>query len=125
MKYSTLISARSIFESRSEEAMPAVTAYKLMKILSDTCLASEQYTAEANKILDLYAEKSPDGNLIMGDGGGVKIKEAMSEECKTKITELNDREIFFSTICLTLEDLAPLKFTVKEMAEIRPFIKEG
>lgn len=125
MKYSTLISARSIFESRSEEAIPAVTAYKFMKILSDTFFASEQYATEVNKILDEYAEKTSDGNFITGDGGGVKIKEGMSEECKNKITELNDREIFFNTIYLTLQDLAPLKFTVKEMAAIIPFIKEG
>ena len=125
MKYSTLISARSIFESRGEEEIPAVTAYKFMKILSDTFFASEQDATEVNKILDEYAEKTSEGSFIIGDGVGVKIKEGLSEECKNKITELNDREIFFNTICLTLQDLAPLKFTVKEMAAIKPFIKEG
>lgn len=125
MKYSTLILARNILESRSEEQIPAVTAYKFMKILSDTFFVYEQYTAEANKILDEYAEKTIDGNFINGDKGGVKIKEGLIEECNNSISELNDRDILFETTYLTLKDLAPMKFTTKEMTVLRPFIKEG
>lgn len=125
MKHSNLISARSILEARADEKMPAVTAYKILKILSDTSFAADQYTTEVNKVLDEYAEKSDNGNLVKGEGGGVKIKEGMTEECKSRISELNERDVPICTTLLTLEDLAPIKFTVKEMAAIKPFIKEG
>lgn len=95
--------------------------YKILKIKKSLATEVEIYNQQITSLQD-YFDKDEAGNPIW-EGGGIKIKTELIDECNQKIKEINETEITIPDIYLTLEELEPLNLTLDELELLEPFIK--
>lgn len=123
IKRNQLTHILNIIEDNKDKQFNINTQYKMLlikkKIKEDFDLIEEQYQL----LLNLYGEKSEDGNFIKTEDGGIKIKESYQNECYEKIKEFNQLEVSIPDIYFTIEELEPLNLTFFELEVLEPFIK--
>lgn len=104
--------------------LPLKGAYKINKIRKALEKEGEFYTNKFQEIVDTYAKKDDDGNLIFNeDGSQIIIQEDKISECNTALSELQQLEVDIDTYNLTLEDLGTdLECTPDELESLMPFM---
>lgn len=123
IKRNQLTHILNIIENNKDKQFNISTQYKMLlikkKIKEDFDLIEEQYQL----LLNLYGEKSEDGNFIKTKDDGIKIKESYQNECYEKIKEFNQLEVSIPDIYFTIEELESLNLTFFELEVLEPFIK--
>ena len=106
-------------------SLPLKGAYKLNKIKKAIEKEGEFYTEKFQEIVDLYAKKDDDGNLIFSDDGSqIMIKDGMVEECNKALADLQELEVEIENYNLTLDDLGEnLECTPEELEALMPFME--
>lgn len=109
----------------SGATLPLKGAYKLNKIKKAVEKEGEFYTEKFQEIVDTYARKDDDGNLVFSDDGNqIMIKDGMVEECNQALADLQDLEVEIETYGLSLEDLGEdLECTPEELEALMPFME--
>lgn len=104
--------------------LPLKGAYKINKIRKALEKEGEFYTNKFQEIVDTYAKKDDDGNLIFNeDGSQIIIQEDKISECNEALAELQQLEVDIDTYNLTLEDLGTdLECTPDELESLMPFM---
>ena len=104
--------------------LPLKGAYKINKIRKAIEKEGEFYTNKFQEIVDTYAKKDDDGNLVFNeDGSQIIIQEDKVSECNTALSELQQLEVDIDTYNLTLEDLGTdLECTPDELESLMPFM---
>ena len=104
--------------------LPLKGAYKINKIRKALEKEGEFYTNKFQEIVDTYAKKDDDGNLIFNeDGSQIIIQEDKISECNEALEELQQLEVDIDTYNLTLEDLGTdLECTPDELESLMPFM---
>lgn len=104
--------------------LPLKGAYKINKIRKAIEKEGEFYTNKFQEIVDKYAKKDEDGNLIFNeDGSQIIIQEDKISECNDALAELQQLEVDIDTYNLTLEDLGTdLECTPDELESLMPFM---
>lgn len=104
--------------------LPLKGAYKINKIRKALEKEGEFYTNKFQEIVDTYAKKDDDGNLIFNeDGSQIIIQEDKISECNEALEELQQLEVDINTYNLTLEDLGTdLECTPDELESLMPFM---
>ena len=78
-----------------------------------------------SEIIDEYAEKDPNGQALQSQNGSVIIQNGKVDECNSKIKELEDIQVENSgEIKFTLEELAPINFSINEMLFLECYIEQ-
>lgn len=105
--------------------LPLKGAYKLNKIKKAVEKEGEFYTEKFQEIVDTYARKDDDGNLVFSDDGNqIMIKDGMVEECNKALADLQELEVEIETYDLSLEDLGEdLECTPEELEALMPFME--
>ena len=86
--------------------LPLKGAYKINKIRKNTAKEVESYREKFREIIDKYAKKDENGNLIFSDDNSqIMIQEDKIDECEKALTELQDLTVEVDNYNLTLEDL--------------------
>ena len=98
------------------------TQYKFLKILKAVNEELIIYEEQRNSLIESYAEFD-NGNPVINENGGIKIKEGCLEDCKKKIDEINAMQIALPDIYFSLDELEPLGLTLGELELLEPFIK--
>ena len=106
-------------------SLPLKGAYKLNKIKKAVEKEADFYTEKFQEIVDLYAKKDDDGNLIFSDDGSqIMIKDGMVEECNKALADLQELEVEIENYNLTLDDLGEnLECTPEELEALMPFME--
>ena len=106
-------------------SLPLKGAYKLNKIKKAIEKEGEFYTEKFQEIVDLYAKKDDDGNLIFSDDGSqIMIKDGFVDECNQALSDLQNLEVQIENYELTLEDLGEnLECTTEELEALMPFME--
>lgn len=104
--------------------LPLKGAYKINKIRKALEKEGEFYTNKFQEIVDTYAKKDDEGNLIFNeDGSQIIIQEDKISECNEALAELQQLEVDIDTYNLTLEDLGTdLECTPDELESLMPFM---
>ena len=104
--------------------LPLKGAYKLNKIKKAVEKEGEFYTDKFQEIVDTYAKKDDDGNLVFSeDGNQIMIKDGMVEECNKALADLQELEVQIENYGLTLEDLGQnVECTPDELEALMPFM---
>ena len=120
-----IIAFRNNGEFFAGTSLPLKGAYKLNKIKKAVEKEGEFYTEKFQEIVDTYAKKDDDGNLVYSeDGTQIMIQDGMVEECNQAITDLQTLEIEVENYGLTLEDLGEnLQCTPEELEALMPFME--
>ena len=113
------------YEKIRTQKLPIKTAYKFTKIFSEIEKETDFYYTKLKEIIDSYAARDENGQVIPADdGNGVKIKEVSIPACQDEINELASLEVILPDIYFSLEEMEKLELTVDEFSLFLPFIKE-
>ena len=105
--------------------LPLKGAYKLNKIRKIADKEGEFYSEKFQEIIDKYAKKDDDGNLIFSENNDqIMIKEDMIDECNEALVNLQNLEIEVDNCNLTLDDFGEgFECTPDELAVLMPFME--
>ena len=114
---------RKAYNFFNEIKLPLKAAYKLTKIKQAIEKETEYYGEKFQEIVDTYAKKDEDGNLMYSkDGTQILIKDGMIPECNQKLEELHNLEIGIENYNLTIEDLGEgIEVTTEDLDALMPF----
>ena len=120
-----IIAFRNNGEFFAGASLPLKGAYKLNKIKKAVEKEGEFYTEKFQEIVDTYAKKDDDGNLVYSeDGNQIMIQDGMVEECNKALADLQELEIEIENYNLTLDDLGEnLECTTEELEALMPFME--
>ena len=109
----------------SEMNLPLKAAYKLNKIKKAVEKEGDFYGEKFQEILDKYAKKDENGELVFNeDGSQIMIKDDMIEECNKELTDLQNLEVQIENYGLTIDDFGDdIECTPDSLAALMPFME--
>ena len=106
-------------------SLPLKGAYKLNKIKKAVEVEGEYYVEKFQEIVDKYAKKDDDGNLVYSDDGTqILIREGLNDECNQALEDLQNLEVQIENYGLSLDDLGDgVECTPDELEALMPFME--
>lgn len=104
--------------------LPLKVAYKLNKMKKSIDSESGFYSEKFQKIIDEYAKKDDDGNVVFNDDGSqIIIQEDKIEECNDALEDLQKLEVEIDNQNLTIDDFGEdVKCTPEDLELLMPFL---
>ena len=124
MNIITLINTAKIFERFAQTKITPKLAYKIMKLCKSVAAEEEFYNTKRNEIIDTYALKDENGQIVVTDGGMISIVPDKIAEANAAMMELNGIEVEMPNIRFTLDELDGLELSVADMFALDAFIEE-
>lgn len=124
MNIITLINTARIFNQFAQTKLPSKLAYKIMKFCKSVATEEEFYNTKRNEIIDTYAVKDENGQVVATDDGMIKIIPGKIDEANAALQELNDIEVEAPNVRFTLDELEGLELSVADMFALDAFIEE-
>ena len=104
--------------------LPLKGAYKINKITQSIEKEAEFYAEKFQEIIDTYAKKDENGNLVFSDDGSqIMIQDNKIEECNAALEDLQGLEVEIDNYNLSVEDLGDIECTPEELKIIMPFME--
>ena len=105
--------------------LPLKAAYKLNKVRKAVEKEGEFYSEKFQEILNQYAKKDENGELIFNENGDqIMIKEDMIDECNKALNDLQTLEVQIETYGLSIDDFGEdLECTPDQLAALMPFME--
>ena len=124
------ITMRQVIDFRNNEGffadvnLPLKGAYKINKIRKAVEKEGEFYSSKFQEIVNTYAKKDDNGNIVFSeDGEQIIIQDDKIEECNQALSELQKLEVEIDNCNLTIEDLGEnLECTPDELDALMPFL---
>ena len=109
----------------SDINLPLKAAYKLNKIRKAVEKEGDFYGEKFQEILDKYAKKDDNGELVFSeDGNQIMIKDDMIEECNKELNDLQTLEVQVENYNLTIEDFGEgIECTPDDLETLMPFME--
>lgn len=103
--------------------LPFALAYKFNKLANKANEEINFYRENMQKIIEEYAERDENGEMIFTDAENVKLRPDSTEECNKKINELSNIEVDIN-IKFTPEELSSLELSINDLQTLMPLIEE-
>lgn len=119
-----LINFRANGDFFANANLPLKGAYKLNKIRKAVDKEGEFYSEKFQEIVNTYAKKDEDGNVVFSeDGGQILIQDDKIIECNQALEDLQQLTIEIDNYNLSLEDLGEdLECTPDQLDVLMPFM---
>ena len=119
-----LIAFRNNGDFFADTTLPLKGAYKLNKIKKSVEEESAFYVKKFQEIIDTYAQKNEQGQLVYSDDGSqILIKDGMVDECNKALEDLQAMEVQIENYGLSLDDLGnDVECTPEELEALMPFM---
>ena len=119
-----VIAFRNAGEIFNGTNLPLKVAYKLNKIKKAVEENGEFYATKFQEIIDTYAKKDEDGNLVFSDNGEqIMIQDDKIEECNKALEELQELTVEIDNFNLTIDDFGEnIECTPKDLEVLMPFL---
>lgn len=124
MNILTLINTASVFNQVAQMKISSKLAYKIMKLCKSVATEEEFYNNRRNEIINEYAVRDENGQIIVSDDGMISIVKDKIDEANAALQELNSIEVEAPNIKFTLDELDELKLSVTDMFVLDAFIEE-
>ena len=108
----------------SDANLPLKGAYKLNKIRKAVEKEGEFYTEKFQEIIDTYARKDENGELVFSDDGDqIMIQEDRIDECNRALIDLQNLEVQIENYNLSIDDFGEdLECTPDQLEVLMPFM---
>lgn len=108
----------------SDANLPLKGAYKLNKIRKAVEKEGEFYTEKFQEIIDTYARKDENGELVFSDDGDqIMIQEDKIDECNQALIDLQNLEVQIENYNLSIDDFGEdLECTPDQLEVLMPFM---
>lgn len=124
MNILTLVNATVTLNQFSQTKVSSKLAYKIMKLCKSVASDEEFYNTKRNEIVQRYALRGEDGNIIIDDNGIVRIIPDKIVEANEALKELHSVEVEIPSIRFKLSELDELKLSAADMYALDEFIEE-
>lgn len=124
MNILTLMSAANIFAQVAQMKISSRLAYKIMKLCKGIAVEEEFYNTKRSEIVQRYAIKDENGQIVVSDTGMISIMPDKIDEVNMAMQELNNIEVDTPNVRFTLNELEELKLSVADMFVLDAFIEE-
>lgn len=104
--------------------LPLKVAYKLNKIKKAVEENGEFYATKFQEIIDTYAKKDEEGNLVFSDNGEqIMIQDDKIEECNKALEELQTLTVEIENYNLSIDDFGEnIECTPEDLEVLMPFL---
>lgn len=108
----------------SNANLPLKGAYKINKIRKALEKEADFYAEKFREIIDTYAKKDDNGEIVFNeDGSEIIIKEESLEECNKALEDLYGLEVEVENYNLTVDDLGEnVECTPDQLEVLMPFM---
>lgn len=124
MNILTLINAAKVFNQVAQTKISSKLAYKIMKLCKSVAVDEEFYNNKRNEMIETYALRDENGQIVVSDDGMISIMPDKLEEASVALRELNSIEVEAPNVKFTLAELDELKLSVADMFALDVFIEE-
>lgn len=123
MKMIELIELSAFFTKIQNRNMPIQTVYKFTKLKQEVEREATFYQEQFTRIIEDYGQKDENGYVFMNDGATIAIIPGKEQECKQKISDLQNLEVDIK-YTFSLDELSGLSLTISEFQPILSLITE-
>ena len=119
-----IIAFRNNGDFFANASFPLKVAYKLNKLKKAVEVEGEFYSNKFQEIVDTYAKKDENGNIVFSDDGNqIMIKEGMVDECNQALEDLQSLTVEIDNCNLTIDDFGDnIECTPEELEALMPFL---
>lgn len=108
---------------KSNKSLSIKTAFGLTQLSKVAQEHSAFYREQFEKIINTYAKKDENGNIIKTeDGNGIQIEEGAQQACFAQLTELDLLEVELPDIKFHLEDFENAGLSPEDLEILMPFL---
>ena len=119
-----IIAFRNNGDIFANATLPLKVAYKLNKLKKAVEAEGEFYTNKFHEIVDTYAKKDENGEVVFSeDGNQIMIQDGKVEECNNALSDLQELTVEVDNCNLTIDDFGDnIECTPEELETLMPFL---
>lgn len=124
MKLIDVVNFNTFYEAVKDKPLPFKTSYKLAKIAKAVETETDFYRTKLRETIMEFALLDDSGNpMPTPDGDGIKLRPDSEQACGQKLLELQEMEIDFPAIALTIEEFENIDLTVDQIRAALPLFE--
>lgn len=106
-----------------ENTLSIKTSYKLVQ-LSNKCQEHMVFYREKfEEIINQYAKKDENGNIIVAENEGIQIKDGAQDECFGRLTELDLLEVDLPDLKFSIDEFEKVNLSPEQLETLMPFLE--
>lgn len=119
-----IIAFRNAGDIFGDYKLPLKVAYKLNKLKKAIEVEGEFYSNKFQEIVDTYAKKDDNGNVVFSDDGNqIMIQDGKIEECNQALDDLQTLTVEIDNCNLTIDDFGEdVQCTPEDLEALMPFL---
>lgn len=119
-----IIAFRNAGDIFGDYKLPLKVAYKLNKLKKAVEVEGEFYSNKFQEIVDTYAKKDDNGQIVFSDDGNqIMIQDGKVEECNQALEDLQALTVEIDNCNLTIDDFGDdIQCTPEDLEALMPFL---
>lgn len=119
-----IIAFRNAGDIFGDYKLPLKVAYKLNKLKKAIEVEGEFYANKFQEIVDTYAKKDENGQVVFSDDGNqIIIQDGKVEECNQALNDLQTLTVEIDNCNLTIDDFGDdIECTPEDLEALMPFL---
>lgn len=119
-----IIAFRNAGDIFGDYKLPLKVAYKLNKLKKAIEVEGEFYSNKFQEIVDIYAKKDDNGQIVFSDDGNqIMIQDGKIEECNQALEDLQTLTVEIDNCNLTIDDFGEdIECTPEDLEALMPFL---
>lgn len=119
-----IIAFRNVGDIFGDYKLPLKVAYKLNKLKKAVEVEGEFYTNKFQEIVDTYAKKDENGQIVFSDDGSqIMIQDDKIDECNQALDDLQELTVEIDNCNLTIDDFGEnVECTPEDLEALMPFL---
>ena len=119
-----IIAFRNAGDIFGDYKLPLKVAYKLNKLKKAIEVEGEFYANKFQEIVDTYAKKDENGQVVFSDDGNqIMIQDGKVEECNQALEDLQALTVEIDNCNLTIDDFGDdIECTPEDLEALMPFL---
>ena len=119
-----IIAFRNAGDLFGDYKLPLKVAYKLNKLKKAIEVEGEFYSNKFQEIVDTYAKKDDNGQIVFSDDGNqIMIQDGKVEECNQALEDLQALTVEIDNCNLTIDDFGDdIECTPEDLEALMPFL---
>ena len=119
-----IIAFRNAGDIFGDYKLPLKVAYKLNKLKKAIEVEGEFYANKFQEIVDTYAKKDDNGQIVFSDDGNqIMIQDGKIEECNQALEDLQTLTVEIDNCNLTIDDFGEdIECTPEDLEALMPFL---
>ncbi len=118
-----ILNNNDIFRQVYQSPMPARTAFKIARLIRELEKENTTFNESRDKILEKYAMRDDNGAMMQEDNQ-VMISPDRAEDFQKEIDSLLKTSVEINADKLTLDDLADVSLSPKQIIDLGNFLEE-